>query len=91
MPIWDGQSSAGLTTDQLDDARGGIAVDNTMNDNERDNEENRFTASLAGLAIALLLVVVGLYLIQKLAASSKLEDCLLQGRTNCAPIEVPAN
>lgn len=62
-----------------------------MNDNERDNEENRFTASLAGLAVALLLVVVGLYLIQKLAASSKLEDCLLQGRTNCAPIEVPAN
>ena len=62
-----------------------------MRDNERDDEENRVTASLAGMAVALLLVVVGVFLIQKLEASSKLEDCLLQGRTNCAPIDVPAN
>jgi hypothetical protein len=62
-----------------------------MTDKERDDEENRVTASLAGMAIALLLVVVGFFLVQKLEASSKLEDCLLQGRTNCAPIDVPAN
>jgi hypothetical protein len=61
-----------------------------MTEKERDDEENRVTASLAGMAIALFLVVIGVFLVQKLEASSKLEDCLLQGRTNCAPIEVPA-
>ena len=62
-----------------------------MTDKEHDEENDRVTASLAGMAIALLLVVVGVFLVQKLEASSKLEDCLLQGRTNCAPIEVPTD
>ncbi|MBV9522012.1 MAG: hypothetical protein JO010_04425 [Alphaproteobacteria bacterium] len=54
---------------------------------QRDREEDdRRTASLAGIAMILVLAVIGLFLIQKLAAQSKLEDCLLQGRTNCAPI-----
>ena len=64
---------------------------NAMDDNERDIEEDRVTASLAGMAVALLLVVVCFFLVQKLEASSKLEDCLLQGRTNCAPITVPVD
>jgi len=57
-----------------------------MDDN---GDDKRFTASLAGLAIALLLAVLGLFLVQKLSASAKLEDCLMQGRSNCAPIEAP--
>jgi hypothetical protein len=57
---------------------------------EKEDEDIRFTVSLAGLALALLLVVVGLYLLEALAAESKLEDCFLQGRMNCVPIEVPA-
>jgi hypothetical protein len=28
-------------------------------------------------------------LVRQLGAESKLEDCLMQGRTNCAPIELP--
>ncbi len=47
------------------------------------NEENRITASLAGLALALLLVVVGLFLIQQLRDKARIEDCLLSGRLNC--------
>jgi hypothetical protein len=61
-----------------------------MNARDRDEEDNRFTASLAGLAIALLLAIVALFLIDKLAAVSKLEDCLLQGRKNCQRIELSA-
>jgi len=45
------------------------------------------TSSLAGLAFVLLLVVVGLYLVHVLKKQSDLEDCLMSGRTNCAPIE----
>ena len=61
-----------------------------MNAHDRDEEDNRFTASLAGLAMALLLVIVALFLIDGLATVSKLEDCFLQGRKNCKRIELSA-
>jgi hypothetical protein len=61
-----------------------------MADDRHDDEDNRFTASLAGLAAALLIGVIGLFLMLRLADLSKLEDCLLQGRKNCAPIELPS-
>ena len=57
---------------------------------ERQEDDARFTTSLAGLAAALFLAVIGLYLLDALAAESKLEDCLLQGRMNCQLIEVSA-
>lgn len=44
---------------------------------------NRQTASLAGLAVALLVVVVGLFLIHALHQKTRVEDCLLAGRLNC--------
>ena len=52
-------------------------------DAERQAEADRQTASLAGLAVALLLVVMGLFLVQRLEAKSMLEDCLLSGQTHC--------
>ncbi len=58
-----------------------------MTERERREEEDRFTRSLAGLAVTLLLAVIGLWLADALAAESKLEDCLLQGRMNCERIE----
>jgi hypothetical protein len=59
-----------------------------LDEEERRQESDRFTATLGGFAIALLLALVGLYLLQELARISKLEDCLLQGRSNCARIEM---
>ena len=53
----------------------------------RDEQEGRVTASLAGLAFVLVLVIVGLLLVRVLKKQSELEDCLMSGRTNCAPIE----
>ena len=41
---------------------------------------NRVTASLAGLAMALFLVVAGLFLVQHLRDKARIEDCLLSGR-----------
>jgi hypothetical protein len=55
---------------------------------ERQEESDRFTASLAGLAVALLLGLIGLWVADGLAQESKLEDCLLQGRMNCERIEL---
>jgi hypothetical protein len=54
----------------------------------RDEQEGRVTASLAGLAFVLVLVIVGLLLVRILKKQSELEDCLMSGRTNCAPIEI---
>ena len=59
-----------------------------MIDRQRREEEDRFTKSLAGLAVALFLLVLGLWLADALARESKLEDCLLQGRMNCERIEL---
>lgn len=51
---------------------------------EEDEEDaNRQTASLAGVAITLLLLVVGLFLIRELHAKSAIEDCLMAGRLQC--------
>ncbi len=50
-------------------------------------QDGRVTSSLAGLAFVLVLVIVGLLLVRVLKKQSELEDCLMSGRTNCAPIE----
>lgn len=55
---------------------------------EREEDDRRFTASLAGLAVALFLIWIGLYVIEQLAAQSKLEDCVLQGRANCVRVDL---
>ncbi len=57
---------------------------------ERDSEDDdrRFTNSLAGLAVALFLIWIGLYVTEELAAQGKLEDCVLQGRADCLRVEL---
>lgn len=52
-------------------------------------ESNKVTGSLAGMALALLLVVVGLLLVHALVSEAKVEDCLLSGRTNCDQLLPP--
>lgn len=46
-------------------------------------DADRQTASLAGVAITLLLLVIGLFLVRTLHAESAVEDCLMAGRLNC--------
>ena len=44
------------------------------------------TPAIAGLAIAAVLLVVGLWLAHELRGASKMQDCLMSGRTNCNEI-----
>jgi hypothetical protein len=44
-------------------------------------------AALIGLAICIALVLGGLFLFYQLKKNSDLQDCVMQGRTNCAPID----
>lgn len=50
---------------------------------EEQETADRQTASLAGVAIVLLLLVLGLFLVRELHAQSAIEDCLMAGRSNC--------
>jgi len=42
--------------------------------------------AIAGLVIAVVMLAIGLWLAHDLSAASKLQDCLMSGRTNCAII-----
>ena len=44
-------------------------------------------AALVGMLVALLLIIVGLILVKKLGDAARLQDCVMSGRTNCAPID----
>jgi hypothetical protein len=46
--------------------------------------------AVIGLILVLALVVAGYFLMTALRQNATLEDCLMSGRKNCAPIEVPA-
>jgi hypothetical protein len=52
----------------------------------RDDDEddaNRQTRGLAGLAIILGLAVIAIFLVQHLRKQSQIEDCLLARHANC--------
>jgi hypothetical protein len=50
---------------------------------EEAEDRNRQTAGLAAIAVVLLLLVCGLFLVQTLRRKAALEDCLMSGRRNC--------
>ena len=54
-----------------------------------DEGDQRRSAALIGLIIILALAIAGVWLVRELREKSQLEDCLMSGRTNCAPIEAP--
>lgn len=43
--------------------------------------------AIAGLIIAAVILGVGLWLFRDLTAASKMQDCLMSGRSNCNVIE----
>jgi len=44
-------------------------------------------AALLGLLVTVLLIVIGLILIRVLGNAGRMQDCVMSGRTNCAPID----
>jgi hypothetical protein len=62
------------------------AMTDARDDREPDPGDNR-RGAIAGLVIAIVLLAVGVWLARDLGAASKMQDCLMSGRTNCAVIE----
>jgi hypothetical protein len=53
----------------------------------REEDSNSQRAALIGLLICLLLVLGGLFLVHELRKMSNIQDCVMQGRTNCSPVD----
>lgn len=67
-----------------------MAEDEKPTGNRRGPDSNR-RGSLIALGVIVLLFVIGWILVQELHSSEQLQDCLLSGRTNCAPITQPTH
>jgi len=77
----------------LTDAAGTSSFVRVNEEDESDLESHRrqdahsHRAAVVGLIICLVLVLGGLFLVYKLKAMSALQDCVMEGRTNCAPVD----
>lgn len=54
-----------------------------------DDERDRGRNNLLFLVVAVLVVVAGIWLVNKMIDMRNLQNCLESGRRNCAPIETP--
>jgi hypothetical protein len=60
-------------------------ADNHDRNRSRDHTNRR--ASLVALGVVVVLFVIGWILTRELYSNSKIEDCVMSGRTNCVPID----
>jgi hypothetical protein len=63
-----------------------------MSDNRNDDDGGGSRrGALIGLLITALIVVAGYWLMTALRDQGKMEDCLMSGRSNCAPLDIPTH
>jgi len=64
-----------------------------MADDERNpkRETTNRRASLVALGVVIVLFVIGWVLTRELYSNSKVEDCVLSGRTNCVTIDTQSS
>jgi hypothetical protein len=60
-----------------------------MPDRDRQNPSRR--GSLVALGVVVFLFVIGWILARELYSGNKLEDCLMSGRSNCAPLDTQSH
>lgn len=68
---------------------GGSIAAMERDEREPETDEAEARASLAGLVVAILLVIGGIYLMLQMHDNAKLQDCVASGRRNCVPVELP--
>ena len=56
-------------------------------DDKNQDDDNQDAKTLVGLAVAIILVVLTVFLLTKLKEGTALLDCIASGRKNCAPID----
>ena len=71
---------------------GDEAVDDLAAFEEEDGHidyRHRMVMNVIAVVIVSVLITAGVWIADTIAAMQKAQDCALQGRQNCAPIEVP--
>ena len=58
---------------------------------DRNKEAGNRRRSMVALGVVVLLFLVGWFLARELYANGKMEDCVMSGRTNCAPIDTSSH
>jgi hypothetical protein len=59
-------------------------------EDEKINYPHRMLMNVIAVAVVTLLIGVGVWLADTIAEMERDQDCVLQGRQNCAPIEIAA-
>lgn len=71
----------------------GLLDDLSRYEQERDEEPinyaRRMLMNVIAIVVVAVLIAVGVWLADTIAQMERDQDCVLQGRHNCAPIEVP--
>lgn len=78
-----------------DAAEADIELPDDLAQYEQDQDEvvdyrQRMLMNVIALAVVAFLVSTGAWLADTIAAMERDQDCVMQGRVNCAPIELPA-
>ena len=51
-----------------------------------DEQDGSNRGKLAALVVLVLIILGGIWLEQRLSANAAIQDCVMAGRSNCAPI-----
>jgi hypothetical protein len=65
-------------------------VSRPQNPDDPDDEADRTTTNIFLVVVFVLVVGGGVWLVNALVDQRKIQDCVAQGRRNCAPIDMPA-
>jgi hypothetical protein len=58
--------------------------------NDGDDYRQRMVTNGIAFLVCVVLVVAGVWIADTMADSRRDQDCVLSGRSNCAPVNVPA-
>jgi len=55
-----------------------------------DEQEPSRRGAVVTMVIIAIAIIGAIYMVNRLHQTSAIQDCVMSGRTNCAPIEAPA-
>jgi hypothetical protein len=59
----------------------------TNGDNQDDDQPAPRRGALIALLVVVVLVIGGIWLSNSLRSTGRLQDCVMSGRNNCAPVQ----
>jgi hypothetical protein len=82
-PAHAGQQSQAEDPPQIAD------LDRYPQTDDDDDDRHRMATNIAGVAIAAVLIVTGIWIANTMASMRKNQDCVLSGRRGCSPVDAP--